>query len=85
MVPSEIKNVNSLTHFIKFKTKIRKWAPKSYSCYLSRAYNQILGFGWIADLFMISSDVYFYFNYVKVMYDLILKMRFRETNFFCKE
>ena len=41
MVPSEIKNVNSLQ---KFKIEIRKWTPENYSCYLCRPYTQNIGF-----------------------------------------
>ena len=33
MIPSEIKNINSLQ---KLKTEIRKWAPENCSCYLCR-------------------------------------------------
>ena len=40
-IPLEIKNINS---FQKFKTEIRKWAPKNCSCYLCRSYLQNLGF-----------------------------------------
>ena len=41
IVPSEIKNINSLQ---KFKTEIRKWDPQNCSCYLCRPYTQNLGF-----------------------------------------
>ena len=41
MIPLEIKNINSLQ---KFKTEIRKWAPKNCSCYLCRPYIHNLGF-----------------------------------------
>ena len=41
MIPSEIKNINSLQ---KFKTEIRKWAPENCFCYLCLPYIQNLGF-----------------------------------------
>ena len=40
MIPSEIKNINSLQ---KFKTEIRKWASENCSCYLCRSAIQNLG------------------------------------------
>ena len=41
MIPSEIKDINSLQ---KLKTEIRKRAPENCSCYLCRPYIQNLGF-----------------------------------------
>ena len=41
MIPSAIRNINSLQ---KFNTEIRKWAPENCSCYLCPQYIQNSGF-----------------------------------------
>ena len=41
MIPSEIKNINSLQ---KFKIEIKEWTPENCSCYLCQPYIQNLEF-----------------------------------------
>ena len=57
MIPDDIKNVTSLN---EFKTKIKQWQPKNYTCCLHKTYVNGIGFVDVVD--QLQHFYIYYFN-----------------------